>query len=335
MSTIQTTTKYNNTTDFPVLGTEMPQKKSNYNASKGNKLSIDQLGFNSHIDDLRNERRSYGGRHRHDDGRTKAYEQLQDKEAMAERLTKTRLCWSVQKGVVCPHGDGKCKFAHTHEELSLAPCLFGMRCRFVRWSDETGEYTNTGSKTCGYQHPEETRANCMCRTGLDQIVLKVAKKRSKVMKTPTKLVPSQVTTNAPRKSAWSRPYKITPTKYDADDDEREVVKDEEDELLDLLEKTIDDIDDIEEDDEELLELLEKTIDEVVKDADHELLEKTIVDIEEEYKDEVVNCQIDDSDSEWEDEDDIEATFSVPKDLAVDALIAAMEEGKKRITICIV
>jgi len=306
MSTIQTTTKYNNTTDFPVLGTQ--KKLNNSNPTKGTKLSLDQLGFNSHIDDLRNERGSYGGRHRHDDGRTKAYEQLQDKEAMAERLTKTRLCWSVQKGVVCPHGDGKCKFAHTHEELSLAPCLFGMRCRFVRWSDETGEYSNSGSKTCGYQHPEETRANCMCRTGLDQIVLKVAKKRSKVMKTPTKLVPSQVTTNAPRKSAWSRPHKITPTKYDADDDEREVVKDE-----------------------------------VVKDeSNHELAEKTIVDIEEEYKDEVISDQLLDSDEDDdldedldEDNEDDEATFSVPKDLAVDALIAAMEEGKTRITICIV
>lgn len=284
MSTINQTTKYTNTTDFPVLGTEMPQKKSNYksNPIKGTKLSFDQLGFSSRIDDLRNERQSHGGRHRHEDDRTKAYEQLQDKDAMAERLTKTRLCWSVQKGVVCPHGDGKCKFAHTLNEIALAPCLFGMRCRFVRWSDQTGEYTNSGSKTCGYLHPEETRSNCMHRTGLDQIELKVAKKRSKVVHTPkklpTSLVPSQVIANAPKKKAWgSQSIKITPTQDDEDADEDD-------------------------------------------DADE------IIDIEEAETIEV---------NELIDDDDEDATFSVPKELAADALIAAMEEGKTRITICIV
>ena len=265
MSTIQTTTKYN-TADFPILGSEMTQKK-------GRKLPIEQLGFTSHIDDLRKDKYRRD-EYRRDDGRTKAYEQLQDKELMAKRLTKTRLCWSVQKGVPCPHGDDKCKFAHTHEELTLAPCLFGMKCRFVRWSDQTGEYSNSGSKTCGYQHPEETRAGCMCRTGIDQIVLQVSKKRSNVMKTPTKLVPSQVIPNAPRKTVWGR-------SIDPEEDE---------------------------------------------------VETTIVNMQ--YKDEVVSDQLSESDDEeWEENE--EATFSVPEDLAVDALIAAMEEGKKRITICIV
>ena len=296
MSTINQTTKYNNTTDFPVLGTEMPQKKS----IKGIKLPLDQLGFTSHIDDLRNERQSHSGRHRReDDDRTKAYEQLQDKDAMAERLTKTRLCWSVQKGVVCPHGDGKCKFAHTLEEIALAPCLFGMRCRFVRWSDQTGEYSNSGSKTCGYLHPEETRSNCMCRTGLDQIELKVAKKRTqRVRKTPTKvigLVPSQAILGAPKKNVWSRTSKITPIKYNKEEIENA-------DTIDIL---------IEEED------------------DHEVPHGT---------------QIEPATIEFESllispeqllNEDEEATFSVPKELAADALIAAMEEGKTRITICIV
>ena len=69
-------------------------------------------------------------------------------------------------------------------------------------------------------------------------------------------------------------------------------------------------------------------DEVVKDE----VETTIVNMQ--YKDEVVSDQLSESDDEeWEENE--EATFSVPEDLAVDALIAAMEEGKKRITICIV
>ena len=55
---MQTTTKYNNTTDFPILGTEMTQKKSNKsNSTKGIRLSLDKLGFTSRIDDLRNEKR--------------------------------------------------------------------------------------------------------------------------------------------------------------------------------------------------------------------------------------------------------------------------------------
>ena len=310
MSTIQTTTKYN-TADFPILGSEMTQKK-------GRKLPIEQLGFTSHIDDLRKDkyRRDEYRRdeYRRDDGRTKAYEQLQDKELMAKRLTKTRLCWSVQKGVPCPHGDDKCKFAHTHEELTLAPCLFGMKCRFVRWSDQTGEYSNSGSKTCGYQHPEETRAGCMCRTGIDQIVLQVSKKRSNVMKTPTKLVPSQVIPNAPRKTVWGR-------SIDPEEDEVETT------IVNMQYKDEVVSDQLSESDDEVVKD-EVVKDEVVKDE----VETTIVNMQ--YKDEVVSDQLSESDDEeWEENE--EATFSVPEDLAVDALIAAMEEGKKRITICIV
>ncbi len=212
MTTVTHTKEYNATTlsseDFPVLGTMAPEKKKNSCSIKkngkknGKKNVIDishQLGFISRMDVLKANRhyrreRFRGERFRGDDEkRAAAYEQLQDKEAMAKRLTKTRLCWSVQKGVVCPHGDGNCQFAHTKDELRMAPCLFGDRCRFVRW--QNNEYVNTPSNCkCHYVHPEENRENYLKRTGLDKIEIKTPAKT-------TDIVPVQVLT----KSRWIPP----------------------------------------------------------------------------------------------------------------------------------
>jgi hypothetical protein len=177
MTTVTQTHEYNtqSSEDFPVLGAMAPTKPKDASSGSGKKvftktftISHDKLGFISRMDALKANRYSGGARGRVDDGkRAAAYEKLQDKEAMAKRLTKTRLCWSVQKGVPCPHGAGNCHFAHTKDELRMAPCLFGDRCRFVRWRRD--EYCNNSDRKCQYLHPEESRENYMKRTGLDKI----------------------------------------------------------------------------------------------------------------------------------------------------------------------
>jgi len=198
MTTVTQTNEYNATLsseDFPVLGAMAPNKPKNPSSGSGRKkkifskavrISHDQLGFISRMDTLKEGRRGRGRGHG-DGKRAAAYEQLQDKEAMAKRLTKTRLCWSVQKGVACPHGAGNCHFAHTKDELRMAPCLFGDRCRFVRW--RRNEYFNNSERKCQYLHPEESRENYMKRTGLDKIEIKTPVKiKTKV----TDIVPIQV-----------------------------------------------------------------------------------------------------------------------------------------------
>ena len=165
-------------------------------------LSVLDLGFKSRIAELReqNQRRyRFKGRnHRshssrfnkeEEKARTRAYEKLQNKEGMAERLNKTKFCWSVKQGRQCPHGKEKCKFAHSFDELRIAPCLFGGMCRFVY--KEGSRYTNQSQgKTCSYLHPEESRVNYLERTGMDKIKL-----QEPVVIEPepvTRLVPVQV-----------------------------------------------------------------------------------------------------------------------------------------------
>ena len=201
MTTVNQTQKYINDEDFPTLGAMAPKKGKR----KGKMIS--PIGFVSRIDEetlkasqwqnrLWQNRRSAtyeergpeergpeerGPEEREPEGRgpcedpqrASAYEQLQDKDAMSKRLTKTRICWSVEKGVKCPHGHGKCQFAHSLDELRMAPCLFGTRCRFVTWKD--GMYLKSGERYCNYMHPDETRENYLERIGLDKFKPKVFK----------------------------------------------------------------------------------------------------------------------------------------------------------------
>ena len=270
MTTVTKTQEYN-TEDFPVLGAmapvkpEVKAKSSGSTKKKGfqwDKISYQNLGFISRMDTLKANRyrgRNSGRPQQGDGKRAAAYEQLQDKEAMAKRLTKTRLCWSVQKGVPCPHGAGNCHFAHTKDELRMAPCLFGDRCRFVRWRGS--EYCNNSSsdRKCHYVHPEESRENYMKRTGLDKIELKVP---DKVKTKVTDIVPVQVLTKPtgePHPRRWAAPRR----KIDLEEEKEERIKKnaEHIELLNeknpctLLETCSDDEDGL---DKQLDELLEST-----------------------------------------------------------------------------
>ena len=193
--------------DFPGLGAMAPRKEKKRSSvkvkssGKGRRLTFDELGFTTRMDKLKADRHSNrysgrrsGGRSYRDPQRTAAYEKLQQREDMAEQLTKTRLCWSVEKGVPCPHGKDKCKFAHSLDELRTAPCVFGSCCRYVERAGDDCCYKTIGERVCHYLHPDESRESFMIRTGLNKVELKTP---------PTKVttfVPSQVKINA-----WTRP----------------------------------------------------------------------------------------------------------------------------------
>ena len=99
------------------------------------------------------------------DQRSQAFEQLGNKDQLAQSLLKTRLCNSIQEKKECPHGD-KCRFAHSEKELEFAKCFFGMQCRFVdlnqgKWYNAVGK-----GKCCSHIHPNETVSDCRIRLGL-------------------------------------------------------------------------------------------------------------------------------------------------------------------------
>jgi hypothetical protein len=97
------------------------------------------------------------------DTRAVAHEKLSDKKEMEKTLTKTRMCKSVEMGTVCRHGV-RCRFAHSLDELVVAPCVFGMECRRVERVG--GCYKNCGDRVCNFIHPGEERDAFYLRTGL-------------------------------------------------------------------------------------------------------------------------------------------------------------------------
>jgi len=67
---------------------------------------------------------------------------------------KTRLCKSVTvPGGICRH-NGRCKFAHTPNDLKVIPCSFGDRCRRVK--EINGKWTNVDSQICPFGHTGES-----------------------------------------------------------------------------------------------------------------------------------------------------------------------------------
>ena len=167
MTTVTQTNEYN--THFPGLD-ETPMEEQRVTPSKGKKkqqrsqrqkmVPLAECGFVSRLDELKDTRRKpthHSTPHNH---RAWAYEKLQDKKGMAEKLVKSKMCWSVKQGVPCPHGKDKCNFAHAVSELRGVPCLFGRDCRFIRWDRPQQIYVNAttmpGYRCCHYTHPMPT-----------------------------------------------------------------------------------------------------------------------------------------------------------------------------------
>ncbi len=89
-------------------------------------------------------------------------EKYRDLRPALENL-KTRMCNSVDKNYVCPHGD-QCRFAHSLDELVIRDCHFKDNCRFVKI--KSGKLVNDGSNTCRNKHPQESQDDFIKRTGL-------------------------------------------------------------------------------------------------------------------------------------------------------------------------
>jgi hypothetical protein len=73
------------------------------------------------------------------------------------------MCNSVEKNETCRHG-GKCRFAHSLEELVTRNCFFKGECRFVRF--ENGKLVNNGRDICRNKHPHESQDEFIERVGL-------------------------------------------------------------------------------------------------------------------------------------------------------------------------
>ena len=134
-----------------------------------------------------------------------------DEKVVQERLTKTRMCISVERGVKCPHGD-KCRFAHSMDELQLPQCMFGCDCRFVQ-SKGNGLFGNFGTrKVCKFIHTGESKESYYTRTGVKPPVVKSVSKPvvKPVVKPVSKPVVKRVS-KPPPAQGWAVPPKITAT----------------------------------------------------------------------------------------------------------------------------
>lgn len=109
-------------------------------------------------DALRKERRAQELR------RKKAIESLNDKDALKARLTKTKMCSSVQNGESCPHGKS-CRFAHSADELVVPLCAFDHDCRFIEINEEGSVSNSSGTRVCEHMHTGETKEQHAGRLG--------------------------------------------------------------------------------------------------------------------------------------------------------------------------
>lgn len=96
--------------------------------------------------------------------RNKAFDILSDKNKIDSKLNRTKICFSVSKGIKCPHTN--CRFAHSKEQLMIASCLF-KDCRFVK-KNKQNLFTNVSkTKICNYKHTNESLENYYSRAGIN------------------------------------------------------------------------------------------------------------------------------------------------------------------------
>ena len=188
---------------------------------RGQRIDLRDLGFKSRADEIK-------------------IRDNCDSRSDPDRLKKTKLCWSVLKGTHCPHGD-KCQFAHSKDELRTSPCLFGERCRFVRFSGNMYE-NSTCERTCQYLHPHESRENYMHRTGIEKIEFKSKSSIEDIV--PSQVIVNQEVTIEELAEMNEDTYEI---KIEKEQDEVEEIKieKEQDEVEDIkVEKEQDEVEEI-------------------------------------------------------------------------------------------
>ncbi len=76
---------------------------------------------------------------------------------MRINLNRSKMCCSVGTGKPCPHGK-KCRYAHSIEELNIAPCFFNRTCRRIEYREGIYHNCEQGPK-CGFLHPGEEMIN--------------------------------------------------------------------------------------------------------------------------------------------------------------------------------
>ena len=96
--------------------------------------------------------------------RTKAFNILEDKSKIDQKLTRTQMCTF---GKTCRRGKA-CRFAHSKEELVVNTCIFGNSCKFVSKTCR-GFENMSKTKTCMFRHPEEHINNYFYRVGIDKV----------------------------------------------------------------------------------------------------------------------------------------------------------------------
>ena len=96
--------------------------------------------------------------------RCDAFDTLVDKDKMAQKFEKTRMCKSIEDKTRCPHG-ARCKFAHSLDELNIRDCLFDGNCNLVEVRD--GKCLNKSkTKKCSFKHSCEEKEDYYYRVGL-------------------------------------------------------------------------------------------------------------------------------------------------------------------------
>ena len=135
--------------------------------------------------------------------RDQGFEMFSNKDKMADKLKFTKMCKSVSTGKPCLYPEGKCRFAHSIEQLQIADCGFGDQCRRVSWS--TSGVCRNKSKTvkCDFKHPSETKENFYSRTGLKRVASEKKPERSIVVRPVVKTTPIITEEQKATPNAWA------------------------------------------------------------------------------------------------------------------------------------
>jgi hypothetical protein len=131
--------------EFPSMGASVhsfspPKHQPKWKQPSDKCLETFALGVESY----NAKRNAYKNSNTH--SRSAAFEKLGDKSHPSRKCTE--VCRSVSKGVKCPHGEEKCNFAHTKEQLVLPNCFFNEGCHFINRPKRDGS-------VCQFFHVEQ------------------------------------------------------------------------------------------------------------------------------------------------------------------------------------
>jgi hypothetical protein len=184
--------------EFPFLGGKDTKKDRRIKAESLKQKPNTFLVSSSRISELKGELPRHGV--------------LQNKEDIAKTLSFTKPCQFCTKKQedkdewgVCYRET--CTFAHSLEELQLAPCAFGSNCNRKNGTinRQTGKIDTTQHFRCQFKHPDETNDEFYTRTGRVQPDLPPTSEKTRK---PT----PRVDTTMPRERASTPVPQVIPEK---------------------------------------------------------------------------------------------------------------------------